>query len=131
MHETTRSRQERLSDAAGAQQLRGRLKDESRQNERVIVVNDRMRMQLKQVGLPYKRGELNPSMWLLLYRLALHDAAKVINSHVLLWLERRELGARREQAAAMITKYTLPWLYKPGGPMMKRCAQDFSAIWGM
>ena len=51
MHETTR--QERLSDAARAQQLRGTLKDEGRQSERVIVVTDRMRMQLMQVGLPY------------------------------------------------------------------------------
>ena len=34
-------------------QLRGRLKDEGRQNERVMVVTDRMRMQLMQVGLPY------------------------------------------------------------------------------
>ena len=59
MHETTR--QERLSDAARAQQLRGRLRGEGRQNERVIVVTDRMRMQLMQVGLPYKRGELFPS----------------------------------------------------------------------
>ena len=96
-HETTR--QERPSDAARAQQLRGRLKDEGRQNERVIVVNDRMRMQLMQVGLPYKRGELFPAMGGLLSRLALHDAANnVIRSHVLPWLERRE------QAAAMITK---------------------------
>ena len=96
MHETTR--QERLSDAARAQQLRGTLKDEGRQSERVIVVTDRMRMQLMQVGLPYKRGELFPAMGGLLSRLALHDAANVIRSHVLPWLERRE------QAAAMITK---------------------------
>ena len=117
MHETTR--QERLSDAARAQQLRGRLKDEGRQNERVIVVNGRMRVQLMQAGLPYKRGDLFPAMWRLLYRLALHDAAKVIHLQVRLWLERRE------QAAAMITKHTLSWLYKPGGPMMRRCAQEF------
>ena len=58
----------------------------------------------------------------LLIRLALHDAANVIRSHVLPWLERR---LRREQAAAMITKHTLSWLYKPGGPMMRRCAQEF------
>ena len=51
MHESTH--QERLSDASLAQQLRGRLKDEDRQNERVMVVTDRMRMQLMQVGLPY------------------------------------------------------------------------------
>ena len=51
MHESTH--QERLSDASLAQQLRGRLKDEGRQNERVMVVTDRMRMQLMQVGLPY------------------------------------------------------------------------------
>ena len=95
MYETTR--QERLSDAARAQQLRGRLKDKGRQNERVIVVTDRMRM-LMQLGLPYKRGELFPAMGGLLSRLALHDAANVIRSHVLPWLERRE------QAAAMITK---------------------------
>ena len=56
MYATTR--QERLSDAARAQQLRGRLRGEGRQNERVIVVTDRMRMQLMQLGLPYKRGEL-------------------------------------------------------------------------
>ena len=51
MHESTH--QERLSDASLAQQLRGRLKDEGRQNIRVMVVTDRMRMQLMQVGLPY------------------------------------------------------------------------------
>ena len=96
MHESTH--QERLSDASLAQQLRGRLKDEGRQNERVMVVTDRMRMQLMQVGLPYKRGELFPAMGGLLSRLALHDAANVIRSHVLPWLERRD------QAAAMITK---------------------------
>ena len=121
MHKTTR--QERLSDASRAQQLRGKLKDEGRQDGRVIVVTDRMRMQLMQAGLPYKRGELFPAMGHLLHRLALHDAAKVIHSHVMLWLERRE------QAAAMITKYTLPWLYKPGGPMMRRCAQECCAIY--
>ena len=120
MHETTR--QERLSDAARAQQLRGRLKDKGRQNERVIVVTDRMRMQLMQAGLPYKRGELFPAMGGLLSRLALHDAANVIRSHDLPWLERRE------QAVAMITKYTLPWLYKPGGPMMRLSAQECFAI---
>ena len=83
MYETTR--QERLSDAARAQQLRGRLKDKGRQNERVIVVTDRMRMQLMQAGLPYKRGELFPAMGGLLSRLplALHDAANVIHLHVL------------------------------------------------
>ena len=97
MRETTR--QERLSDAARAQQLRGRLRGEGRQNERVIVVTDRMRMQLMQVGLPYMhRCERFPAMGGLLIRLALHDAANVIRSHVLPWLERRD------QAAAMITK---------------------------
>ena len=68
------------------------------------------------------RCELFPAMGGLLSRLALHDAANVIRSHVLPWLERR---LRREQAAAMITKHTLSWLYKPGGPMMRRCAQEF------
>ena len=115
----TSTRQERVSDAARARQLRGRLKDEGRQNEGVIVINDRMRMQLMQAGLPYKRGDLLPAMWRLLCRLAFLDAAKVIHLQVRLWLERRE------QAAAMITKHTLSWLYKPGGPMMRRCAQEF------
>ena len=55
MHRTTR--QERLSDVSRAQQLRGKLKDEGRQTGRVIVVTDRMRMQLMQAGLPYKRGD--------------------------------------------------------------------------
>ena len=94
----TSTRQERVSDAARARQLRGRLKDEGRQNEGVIVINDRMRMQLMQAGLPYKRGDLLPAMWRLLCRLAFLDAAKVIHLQVRLWLERRE------QAAAMITK---------------------------
>jgi len=96
MRETTR--QERLADAARAQQLRVRLKDKGRQNDRVIVVTDRMRMELMKLGLPYKRGELFSAMGGVLSRLALHDAADVIRSHVLPWLERRE------QAAAMITK---------------------------
>ena len=96
MRETTR--QERLADAARAQQLRVRLKDKGRQNDRVIVVTDRMRMELMKLGLPYKRGELFPAMGGLLSRLALHDAADVIRSHVLPWLERRK------QAAAIITK---------------------------
>ena len=108
-----RTRQERRTDAARAKQLRGRLKSEGRQNERVIVVTDRMRMQLKQAGLPYKRGELPPAMCDLLRQLALRDAAHIIHSQIRLWLERRE------QAAAIITKYTLPWLYKPGGPIMR------------
>ena len=108
-----RTRQERVSDAARAKQLRGRLKSEGRQNERVIVVTDRMRMQLKQAGLPYKRGELPPAMCDLLRQLADADAAHIIHSQIRLWLERRE------QAAAIITKYTLPWLYKPGGPIMR------------
>tara|TARA_B100000780_G_scaffold171313_1_gene119915 strand:- start:77 stop:358 length:282 start_codon:yes stop_codon:yes gene_type:complete len=91
MRETTR--QERLSDAARAQQLRVRLKSEGRQNDGVIVVTDRMRMHLMKVGLPYKRGELFPAMGGLLSRLALHDAADVIRAHVLPWLERREQAA--------------------------------------
>ena len=91
MHRTTR--QERLSDVSRAQQLRGKLKDEGRQTGRVIVVTDRMRMQLMQLGLPYKRGELFPAMGGLLSRLALHDAADVIRAHVLPWLERREQAA--------------------------------------
>ena len=98
MHETTR--QERLSDAARAQQLRGRLRGEGRQNERVIVVNDRMRMQLMQVGLPYKRGELFPAMGGLLSRLALHDAANnVIRSHVLPWADCARCALLRSRAA--------------------------------
>ena len=56
-------------------------------------------------GLPYKLGELFPAMGDLLHRLALNDAALTLTKQVRLWLERRE------QAAAMITKYTLPWLY--------------------
>ena len=51
-----------------------------------------------EAGLPYKRGELFPAMGDLLRQLALHDAAKIIHSHVMLWLKRRE------QAAAMITR---------------------------
>ena len=117
-----RTRQERVSDAARAKQLRGRLKSEGRQNERVIVVTDRMRMQLKQAGLPYKRGELPPAMCDLLRQLADADAAHIIHSQIRLWLERRE------QAAAIITKYTLPWLYKPGGPMMRLSAQECLGI---
>ena len=93
-----RTRQERVSDAARAKQLRGRLKSEGRHDERVIVVTDRMRKQLMEAGLPYKRGELFPAMGDLLRQLALHDAAKIIHSHVMLWLKRRE------QAAAMITR---------------------------
>ena len=120
MYKTTR--QERLSDAARAKQLRGRLKDEGQHNARVIVVTERMRMQLKEAGLPYKRGELFPAMSDLLGQLAFHDAAKIITWHVLLWFKRRE------QAVAMITKYTLPWLYKPGGPMMRLSAQECFAI---
>ena len=58
-----------------------------------------------QAGLPYKRGELFPAMGGLLSRLALHDAANVIRSHVLPWLERRE------QAAAMITKQYVQTVY--------------------
>ena len=108
-----RTRQERVSDAARAKQLRGRLKSEGRQNERVIVVTDRMRKQLMEAGLPYKRGELVPEMMDLLRQLAIKDAANVIHSRVRHWQERRE------QAAAIITKYTLPWLYKPGGPIMR------------
>ena len=96
MYATTR--QERLSDAARAQQLLGRLKDEGRQNERVIVITDRMRKQLMEAGLPYKRGELFPAMGDLLRQLALHDAAKITHSHVMLWLEqsssRQSLGRR-------------------------------------
>lgn len=117
-----RTRQERVSDAARAKQLRGRLKSEGRQNERVIVVTDRMRMQLKQAGLPYKRGELPPAMCDLLRQLALRDAAHIIHSQIRLWLERRE------QAAVMITKYTLTWLYKPCGPMMRLSAQECLGI---
>ena len=97
-----RTRQERLSDAARAKQLRGRLKNEGRQNERVIVVTDRMRKQLMEAGLPYKRGELVPEMCDLLRQLADFDAVKIIHSHVMLWLERRE------QAVGKITKYTFP-----------------------
>ena len=44
MHETTR--QERFADAARAQQLRDRLKREGQQKARVILVTDRMRIQL-------------------------------------------------------------------------------------
>ena len=101
-----RTRQERVSDAARAKQLRGRLKSEGRQNERVIVVTDRMRKQLMEAGLPYKRGELVPEMMDLLRQLADADAVKIIHSQVRHWQERRE------QAAAIITKNTLPWLYK-------------------
>ena len=108
-----RTRQERVSDAARAKQLRGRLKSEGQHDARVIVVTDRMRKQLMEVGLPYKRGELVPEMMDLLRQLALNDAINVIHSQVRHWQERRE------QAAAIITKYTLPWLYKPGGPIMR------------
>ena len=51
-----------------------------------------MRMHLMQAGLPYKRGELFPAMGGLLSRVALHDAANVIRSNVLPWLERRAGG---------------------------------------
>ena len=117
-----RTRQERVSDAARAKQLRGRLKSEGRHDERVIVVTDRMRKQLMEAGLPYKRGELVPEMMDLLRQLALNDAINVIHSQVRHWQERRE------QAAAIITKYTLPWLYKPGGPMMRLSAQECLGI---
>ena len=120
MNKTTR--QERASDVVRAQQLRDRLKDDGQHNARVIVVTERMRMQLKKAGLPYKRGELYPAMADLLGQLAFHDAAKIITWHVLLWFKRRE------QAVAMITKYTLPWLYKPGGPMMMLSAQECFAM---
>ena len=116
------NRQERLSDAARAKQLRGRLKDEGQHDARVIVVTDRMRVQLRQAGLPYKRGDLLPSMCELLRQLADNEAAKIIHSQIRLWLERRE------QAVAMITKHMLHWLYKPGGPMMRLSAQECSAI---
>ena len=76
MYATTR--QERASDVARAKQLRGRLKDEGQHNARVIVVTERMRMQLKEAGLPHKRGELFPAMGDLLGQLAVHDAAKII-----------------------------------------------------
>ncbi len=118
----TSTRQERVSDAARARQLRGRLKDEGQHDARVIVVTDRMRVQLRQAGLPYKRGDLLPSMCELLRQLAIADAAKIIHSQIRLWLERRE------QAVAMITKHMLHWLYKPGGTMMRLSAQECSAI---
>ena len=117
-----RTHQERLSDAARANQLRGMLKIEGRQNERVIVVTDRMRKQLMEAGLPYKRGELVPEMMDLLRQLALNDAVNVIHSQVRHWQERRE------QAAAIITKNTLPWLYKPGGPIMRLGVREFSFV---
>ena len=120
MNKTTR--QERASDVVRAQQLRGRLKDEGQHNARVIVVTERMRMQLKKAGLPYKRGELPPAMCDLLRQLALRDAAHIIHSQIRLWLERRE------QAAVMISKYTLTWLYKPCGPMMRLSAQECLGI---
>ena len=117
-----RTHQERLSDAARAKQLRGRLESEGRQNERVIVVTDRMRKQLMEAGLPYKRGELVPEMMDLLRQLAIKDAANVIHSQVRHWQERRE------QAAAIITKNTLPWLYKPDGPIMRLGVREFSFV---
>ena len=54
----------------------------------------------------------------LLSRLALHDAANVIRSHVLPWLERRE------QAAAMITKQYVQTVDSTH-PVRKECC----AIW--
>jgi len=117
-----RTRQERVSDAARAKQLRGRLKSEGRHDERVIVVTDRMRKQLMEAGLPYKRGVLVPEMMDLLRQLADADAVKIIHSQVRHWQERRE------QAAAIITKNTLPWLYKPDGPIMRLGVREFSFV---
>ena len=117
-----RTRQERVSDAARAKQLRGRLKSEGRHDERVIVVTDRMRKQLMEAGLPYKRGELVPEMMDLLRQLADADAVKIIHSQVRHWQERRE------QAASIITKNTLPWLYKPDGPIMRLGVREFSFV---
>ena len=115
MYKTTR--QERRSDAARANELRNRLIAEGRGHERVVVVNDRVRRQLQQRGLPYQRGELTQwgaSMEQLLRILVLKNAAQVIREHALKWLRRRE------QAADFIAKCTLPWLYQPGGPMLRR-----------
>jgi hypothetical protein len=115
MYKTTR--QERRSDAARANELRNRLKAEGRGHERVVVVNDRVRRQLQQRGLPYQRGELTQwgaSMEQLLLILSWKNAAQVIREHALKWLRRRE------QAADFIAKCMLPWLYQPGGPMLRR-----------
>ena len=50
----------------------------------------------------------------LLLILSWKNAAQVIREHALKWLRRRE------QAADFIAKCTLPWLYQPGGPMLRR-----------
>ena len=115
MYETTR--EERRADAARANELRDQLRAEGRVHERVWVVNDRVRRELKKRGLPYKRGELaqfGAPMHELLKLLIWNDAAQVIYEHALPWLKRRE------QAADFIAKYTLPWLYQPNGPMVRR-----------
>ena len=115
MYEPTR--QGRRSDAARANELRNKLKAEGRGHERVVVVNDGVRRQLQQRGLPYQRGELahwGAPMEQLLLILVWKDAAQVIREHALKWLRRRE------QAAEFIAKCTLPWLYQPGGPMLCR-----------
>ena len=124
MYEFT-TRQERRADAAHANELRDQLREEGRRDQLVIVVNDRVRRQLQQKGLPYKRGELTQwggPMYQLVYLLTLQDAAQVIRSHVLSWLKRRE------QAADFIAKRALPWLYRPAGPMVKRGARDLSSL---
>jgi len=123
MYETTR--QERRADAAHANELRDQLREEGRRDQLVIVVNDRVRRQLQQKGLPYKRGELTQwggPMYQLVYLLTLQDAAQVIRSHVLSWLKRRE------QAASTIAKRALPWLYQPNGPMVRRGMRELGTI---
>ena len=112
------TRHERAADAVRAQQLRNKLDAEGKRGEVVAVVNDRVRMRLKQRGLPYKRGHLIPEMGPLLVVLARNDAVDVIRLHVLAWLQRRE------RAAAVIARRALPWLYGPDGPMSRRGARD-------
>ena len=115
MYKTTR--QGRRSDAARVNELRNKLKAEGRGHERVVVVDDRIRRQLQQRSLPYQRGELTQwgaSMEQLLLILVWKDAAEVIREHALKWLRMRE------QAADFIAKCMLPWLYQPGGPMLRR-----------
>ena len=123
MYETTR--QERRADAAHANELRDQLRDEGRSHEVVWVVNDRVRRQRQQKGLPYKRGELTQwgePMRQLLYIMILKDAAQVIHEHALPWLKRRE------QAACTIAKRALSWLYQPNGPMVRRGTRELGSL---